>query len=133
MAITIRSTEYRNSSSSFSGVEANDCVVRAFSLALNRPYSEIHASCKSHGRVDKKGTSGFTVEAVAKEYGMESIKADWSIRGALTLSQFIAANPTGKFYMNRRGHAFALIDGVIHDWARGTGPRTRIIAAFKVA
>ena len=44
--------------------ETNDCVVRAFSLALNRPYAEVHALCKAKGRLDLKGTSHSTVEAV---------------------------------------------------------------------
>lgn len=34
--------------------------------------------------------------------------------------------------MYRRGHAFVLIDGVVHDWMHGTGPRSRIIKAVKV-
>ena len=43
-----------------------------------------------------------------------------------TLAQFIRTHPKGRFILHRRGQAFALIDGVVHDRAVGTGPRSRI-------
>lgn len=48
------------------------------------------------------------------------------------LAAFIAAYPTGSYVVHRRGHAFAVIDGVLRDWDSGTGPRSIIQAAWRV-
>lgn len=115
-----------------------DCVVRAFSVAANRPYAEIHTLCATHGRPYGRGTSNATMRAVAKAMGIQeerTLLAYVSINGRLyrpTLAAFIKANPTGRFVLTRRGHAFALIDGVVHDWAHGTGARSRITKAFRI-
>ena len=115
----------------------NDCAVRSFSLVLDRPYNEVHSVCEKHGRKFACGTNGVTQRAVAKEYGM--IEVDWKELRALspsasypTVLQFLKAFPKGRYYVCRDGHAFAIIDGVIHDWVRGTGIRSRIIRCFKV-
>ena len=115
--------------------ENKDCVVRAFSIVLNRSYGEIHGACKRHGRKDSDGTKGCTQDAVAEEYSMEKVPLSDITCGNQfhpTLQQFINSHPKGRYYLTRRGHAFAVIDGVVHDWNRGTGSRSRIIRAFRV-
>ena len=113
--------------------EHRDCVVRAFSLALNKPYAEIHAACKRHGREDRKGTYRDVQRRVAAEYGMSTVflynqQKPWL---PITLAQFLREHPKGNYYLVRKGYAFTVIDGVVHDWAHGTGPRSRIILAYK--
>ena len=116
--------------------EANDCVVRAFSIVLDKPYNEVHAQCEKHGRKFGKGTYPHTQRKVANDNGMTEIyekelhKLSPSGENP-TVLQFLKAYPTGKYYVCRSGHAFAIIDGVIHDWARGTGIRSRITRAFR--
>ena len=117
--------------------EKDDCVVRAFSIVLDRPYNEVHSTCEKHGRKFAHGTSGNIQRTVAQEYGM--VEVTWKELRALsssalypTVLQFLKAFPKGRYYVCRDGHAFAIIDGVIHDWARGTGIRSRIIRCFKV-
>lgn len=115
--------------------ETNDCSVRAFSLALNIPYAEAHALCAKHGRQYGKGTSWVTSHRVALAYGMHQVLTynAYAPQGARypTLAQFIKEHPKGHFYLIRRGHAFTLIDGVVHDWTHGTGARSRILRAYK--
>jgi hypothetical protein len=115
--------------------ENKDCVVRAFSVVLGRSYEEIHAACKMHGRKSGCGTTGHTQELVAEEYDMKKVPLSVLTCGTQfnpTLQQFINAHPRGRYYLTRRGHAFAVIDGVVHDWMRGTGARSRIIRAYQV-
>jgi hypothetical protein len=116
--------------------ENYDCSIRAFSIALERPYAEIHAACKRHGRKDGKGTLGSTQGLVAEDYSMKVIETHELCTSSYhyrpTLAQFINEHPKGRYYLARSGHAFALIDGVVHDWAWGTGSRSRIIRAFEV-
>jgi hypothetical protein len=116
--------------------ENNDCVVRAFSLALNKPYDEVHAICAKHGRKPNRGCLAGVQRDVAKHYGMQGIMLDIGNLGKRegiypTLAMFLRRFPKGHFYVARRGHAFTIIDGVVHDWARGTGHRSRIIRAFQ--
>ena len=124
------------SGSSIKG-ENNDCVVRAFALALERPYDEVHAVCAKHGRRFAEGTYPMTQRSVAQEYDMEEI--DFSALASLTptgwkptLVQFMTHFKKGRYYVARRGHAFVVIDGVVHDNVRKTGPRSRICRGFKV-
>lgn len=106
--------------------ERNDCVVRAFSVALRRPYAELHDACSAAGRGYGRKTCDVTVWRVAYKYFL----LPWDTRG--TVAQFIRANPSGRFYLHRRGHAFCIIDGVVHDWRAGTGARSRITLAYRV-
>jgi hypothetical protein len=117
--------------------ELNDCVVRAFSIVLDKPYDDLHAQCAKHGRKFAKGTHYYTQRNVAQENGM--VEINWNELRNLspsgeypTVLQFLKAFPKGRYYVCRNGHAFAIIDGVIHDWARGTGIRSRIVRCFKI-
>ena len=118
--------------------ETNDCVVRAFSIALDKSYAEIHEKCAKHGRKFRECTYLPTQRAVAKEYGMKELAYNdlWNLSPTPyqypTVTQFIKAHPKGRFYARRNGHAFAIVDGVVHDWVKGTGARSRITYAFEV-
>ena len=113
-------------------VDRRDCCVRSFSIVLEKPYSEVHAVCAKYGRRKNSGMYDVQQRDVAKEYGMTPVKVyGISPNGNPTVLQFIKAFPKGRYYVARSGHAFAIIDGVIHDWKSGTGIRSRIIRAFK--
>ena len=65
--------------------------------------------------------------------GNESFDADqkW-INGAATVRAFVAAHPTGRYYISTRGHAMAVSDGVLTDAAgRGIdGRRVQMVVAL---
>ena len=51
----------------------------------------------------------------------------------MLLGDFADLARTGSFIIHSRTHAFALVEGVVHDWdARTSHPRTKIEAAWKV-
>lgn len=116
--------------------DRNDCVVRAMSLVANVPYAEVAALALKHGRKPGKGTSHATQAAMARDLGMAQVlDCYWGRFRSLrpTLASFMRSNPFGHFYVVRRGHAFVVIDGVVHDWsASDTGARSRVILAYEV-
>ena len=102
--------------------EKNDCCVRAFTVATNKPYDEIHSLHAKHGRKFRKGTYMITTHKVLGELGFEEVK----IEKKMTVGQFVSLYPKGTYYCHKAGHAFAIVDGVVHDWASTTSQRTQI-------
>jgi hypothetical protein len=99
--------------------ETNDCVVRALSLAFNWPYSDVHTICAAVGRKPRRGMYRHQTDAaIAKITGNPDAKGVYvrrSIGPYPTFAQFARENPKGRFFVIKRGHAVALIDGVYHD------------------
>lgn len=96
--------------------EHNDCAVRAYTLFTGKSYAEAHATFKSLGRMDRRGTSIAIIMRALADAGFEK-----RIRGeSITLNTLIARHPTGKIYATKRGHAFTVINGSLHDsWKVG--------------
>ena len=93
--------------------EHNDCAVRAYALFKDIPYNEAHSIFKKLGRRDGHGTKNHIIYDLV---GRNTRKDG----AGLTLNQLVAANPTGRVYGLKRGHAFAIINGVLHDsWKVG--------------
>lgn len=114
--------------------ESNDCSVRATSLALNKPYNEVHKAFAKHGRMAGKGVTIIMLLAVLKELTKDTVKIVSSelIRRE-SVARFIKANPKGRYVICKRGHAFAIIDGVAHDaHENGCGSRSIVKFAYKV-
>ena len=93
--------------------ESNDCAVRAYALFKEIPYDAAHSIFKKLGRRDGRGTKNHIIyDLVGRATRKEG--------AGMTLNQLIAANPTGKVYGLKRGHAFTIINGVLHDsWKVG--------------
>lgn len=60
----------------------------------------------------------------------EDLSIDDPLR-TITLKQFIAEHPTGRYVVGTRNHMMALIDGELIDTAEGTG-RRRVVLAYRV-
>lgn len=99
--------------------EQRDCAVRAYAIFADAPYNEAHCLFKEHGRKDRHGTYYTTIEKVMSKFTKGESKG-------LTINQLRALHPVGKVYAVKRGHAFAMIDGVIHDTGM-TGGKSRVI------
>ena len=108
--------------------ESRDCVVRASTIATGLPYQEMHSRYKAAGRRDKKGTAIFMIDQVLPH--KRAITAGYR-HLAWTLSKFISIHSTGKWVLCNRNHAWAVIDGVVHDNAP-VGARTRVLWAWRV-
>ena len=85
--------------------EKLDCAVRAYSIARGIPYSDAHMLFKQAGRLDRHKTY---LEHYQK-LGFNFCLFDG------TVAQFVRLHPRGRYYIGIRGHAMALVDGVIYD------------------
>lgn len=114
--------------------ESNDCSVRATSIALNKPYNEVHKTFSKHGRRVGKGVTMTTLLAVLKDLTMDNVKiASSYIVRKESLASFIKTHPKGRYVVCKRGHAFAVIDGVAHDsHESGCGSRSIVKFAYQV-
>lgn len=98
--------------------ERNDCAVRAYAIYAQTSYAVSHSTFAKSGRKSGKGTSHATLERVL---GKES-----RINCQMTLRALRRLHPTGSVYAVKRGHAFAMVDGVIHDtWKVGEKVQVR--------
>lgn len=108
--------------------EKSDCTVVALSIAIGVPYDVAHRMLAEAGRHDRRG---FRLSSWLREqrqsticgYKVTAAKVPW-----LTLAQIRRDFPRGRFIVRKRGHVFAMIDGVILDY--NTGNRTRITDIF---
>lgn len=92
--------------------ERRDCTVIALAAVTGLPYPRCHAALKDAGRKDRKGIPFVRVaQRVARHVGHSFAICTRSG----TLRRFVRENPQGAFYVTIRGHAFAVLDGVIHD------------------
>ena len=92
--------------------ERRDCTVIALAAVTGLPYPRCHAALKAVGRKDRRGVPfRQVVQKVARDvgYSFSQVCRSGSLR------RFVLQNPQGAFYVTIRGHAFAVLDGVIHD------------------
>ena len=119
--------------------EARDCVVRALSLAFNRPYAEVHEICAKVGRRPRRGMYRMQTNEAIKILAGDVMALGTSYNRVLgplpTFAQFAREHPLGKFVVIKRGHAVALIDGVYHDMGNGgeCGARSRVQYYYRAA
>ena len=107
--------------------EHNDCAVRAAATAGNLPYEKVRAVFAKHGRKPRGLTYLPTSVAAHRElFQAERV----TVAGNLSLAEFTRRYPTGRFIIDVRRHALAVIDGVIHDWS--PKPRRQVIRYWKL-
>jgi len=109
-----------------------DCTVRAVSAALCLDYYQVQLAFCAAGRRTGWGANILTVSEV-----LCSLTGDHSLRykscARPTLAQFLRTLGPGHYIVCARRHAFAIIDGVVHDWGRqSSGARVRILCYWKV-
>lgn len=107
--------------------ETNDCVVRASCIAALVPYVEMWEKYKAAGRKDGRGTCVYLIDEVLPATAMyKHSKYD-----APTLMQFVTRHRKGRWVMCNAKHAWAVIDGVVHDTVK-VGARTRVLYAWRL-
>lgn len=123
--------------------ERNDCTVRSLSNAADISYHEAHELCARAGRKPRHGfhfQSWLTEQARSSEgivfgrYRVHRIElpagATWRARN-VTLAQFLRDFPRGRFILVKRGHAFAVVEGVALDLSSALcGPRSQVRVVF---
>lgn len=109
--------------------DKNDCSVRALACATKVSYIVASMTFSAQGRSVKKGTpTELSIKLHEEVLGMRRI----AMAEGMRLEDFVAAAKTGSFIIHKASHAFALVDGVIHDWATTTKDSTQIVRAWKV-
>jgi hypothetical protein len=119
--------------------EVRACTVHALSIVAQIPWGEAQALLRAAGRQANKG---FNIDGAARNgkvagYTFTNVmpmnEAGWPV--PQTLARFVRLHPRGRYYVTtgarRRAHAFAIVDGKLHDWLR-TAKLARINRAWTV-
>lgn len=127
--------EFKNSADMFSQntkvmKEANDCTVKVFAVVFDTTYEKAHAHLKNNcGRQNRKGIHSRVVLAPSLKKTKYRI-GPYSKENRISLNAFVKKHSEGRFYVCVRGHALAVIDGVIHDYKEGL--RRQVTWAMRV-
>lgn len=106
-----------------------NCTVIALAYSANIPYDEAFELAKQAGRKDNKGFNSKKLIAFAnKKLGRSCFRK--AKRSTITVQKFCKKYPTGRYYVRKRGHAYAIIDGVVYDKEKPK-PLERIVEAWK--
>jgi hypothetical protein len=128
--------------------ESKDCFVKAIQAVTGVPYRDAHAYvCKRFDRKPRRGTHKVAdrmLDIATKAeyiYGFRAFHHTAPVRFATycgsprfrfaTLSQFVRSHPAGRWLLWSRNHAFAVIDGVVHD-SGAAGARTQVTGVYEL-
>ena len=102
-----------------------DCVVRALTIASGLSYKDIHDLTSWHGR--KSGHATCYVSQLLNSLfpGRNVTPVSGRNGRTWTVGQVIKQYSVGRYVVAIRGHAFALVNGVVHDMSM-IGLRTRV-------
>lgn len=110
--------------------ETNDCTVKAFSVVFNTTYEKAHAHLKNYcGRQHRRGLRSIDVLPPSLKKTKYKV-GPYSRTNRITLKNFIEKHNEGRFYVCVRGHALAVVDGVIYDYKEGL--RRQVTWAMRV-
>lgn len=96
--------------------DKNSCTVVALSCVTGNTYKQCYDYMKRFGRLHGVGMLGSQIKtafSAMKKFKM--VESPYSHTNRITINQFLKKHPVGKFYCCSRGHAFAIIDGVLYD------------------
>lgn len=132
--------------------EHNDCFVRALKHAAGVPYSDAHAYvAKKFNRVSASGTRNPQKELYSIEQGKGTIfgyrafnrspqpsgyttrRTAWRVTHRPkypTFTQAIKAMRKGRFIVCSHSHAWAVVDGIVHDAT--TNNRAQVVIIYEL-
>jgi len=116
--------------------DKNFCTVAALALSLDWSYGKAHRHMKSYGRRQRCGMRQTEwlpaiTDAVNKEGKSIRELSDNALNG-MTIGRFAKVMAVGTYYVQVRGHALCIRNGVLHDWTANTAARRRIRTVYKV-
>lgn len=115
--------------------ENNDCVVRAFMMALDLPYDKAHKFvADKFNRENRKGTytsmylknvldrqkNGYKMKLMGYHprhaFGgrKKLVNPKYKKETGYTVKSFMEQHPVGRYFIIVKGHALALVDGVLY-------------------
>jgi len=111
--------------------ENNDCTVRALAAVSGIPYGAAHRSAELVGRKRNHGLCALQIDLLlGSKFANYKVERVFGTLSLLTIAQFAAMHPTGRYYVLVTGHALALVDGHIVDEKR-PGGKTRVRHAWR--
>lgn len=131
----VNSNVVAESSSELAKKETNDCVVRAFMMALDLPYDKAHKFvADKFNRVNRRGTytsqylknvigrvkNGYRMSLMGyhPRYAFgdrkKLVNPKYSKETGYTVKSFMEQYPKGRYFIIVKGHALALVDGVLY-------------------
>lgn len=109
--------------------EKSSCTVSALSASTGISFEEASKVAFSAGRKFNKGFASFKlIDYWNNKY--QSKFEPCKINKNITLNKFLSLYPMGKYYVRKRGHAFAVVDGVVVDWGVKVAFKTKVLAAW---
>lgn len=111
--------------------ERNDCTVHALRACLDDAYGTARHVLKEFGRRHGHGASYLTLGLMMDQSEKYRFRAEMVKAVGQTVAEFVRQHPVGRYFVTRRGHAFAVVDGEIKD---NIDPRHRakVLRAWKV-
>lgn len=109
--------------------DRQDCSVRALAVATGVPYAVASVTFSALGRKLRQGTEVVLSDRLYGEIlGMRKIEMAEGLR----LEAFLQVATTGRYVVHKKGHAFPVVDGVVHDWEGTTRPETMLTRVWQV-
>jgi hypothetical protein len=129
------SMDISESQSDLAKKETNDCVVRAFMFALNLSYEKAHSFvADKFKRKNRKGTytslflknvlgtqkNGYKITLMGyhpkyrPSLEKKLVNPKYKKETGYTVKSFMEQHPQGRYFLIVRGHALALVDGVLY-------------------
>ena len=106
-----------------------DCSIRALACATGTSYEIASMTFSAQGRRMKKGTDvDVSIRVHEEVLGMKRV----TLAEGLRLEAFLEVAKTGRFIVHKKGHAFAVVNGVVHDWDNTSRANTTLLRVWKV-
>jgi len=105
------------------------CTVIALANAMDWSFGKAHRFMKKFGREDRRGMAMYQISAVMTKLGKDR---ETAYKG-MTINRFVKDHPKGSYYVLVRGHALAVVDGIVQDWTGDTAQRRKIIEYYKMS
>jgi hypothetical protein len=108
--------------------EHNDCTVVALTTVSGSPYSTVHKVFADHGRRNRGRIALKPIlQSIAHDLGLTARV----VRRSGSVERLLRDHPVARLVVTTRGHAFAVIDGVIHD-THTTSPLCHVKCAWLI-
>ena len=110
--------------------EKSNCTVVALSAVTELPYNECKAIAATAGR---KNGKGFRSADLINFFNMQIAKRfrEVDLGKRLNVRAFCKQYPKGKYYVRKRGHAFSIINGVVHEMYTVVTARSFVQTAWR--
>ena len=112
----------------FKNKDKRNCTVLALSASANISYPEADDHATLSGRKRNKGFRSYIlIDEWNKKHQKQFTKCEIE---SLTLNKFVKCFPEGRYYLRKKGHAFAVVNGVVIDTGKRFAKKTKILDAW---